>query len=338
MESNTFVVLAKAGMVLLGLSGFLLASYIWRTKRKQTVLVCPLHGNCEDVIHSEYSRFFGVPVEVLGMAYYFLITIFYFLALAIPHIISPIIAFAMLAVTLTALMFSAYLTFIQLFTLKQLCSWCLTSAGLSLALCALSILSAPIDMAGILTRYQHILLVIHGMSVVAGFGGAIVTDMLFFRFLKDLRISTAESAIMSHVSQLIWAAIAGIVLSGIGLVITAWPFILLLPKFQAKMLIVAIIITNGALLHFIIRPKLSDMFFGELKAGEPRARLIRRLAFALGAISSSSWLSAFILGSLDALPLSFPVIAGSYSAILLAAIIGSQTLEHLLARPKNSTG
>src|SRR3989344_2202919 len=60
---NLFLIAAALG-------GFALALFIFISKRKAKPIACPMDGHCDDVVRSEFSKFFGVPVEILGMLYY----------------------------------------------------------------------------------------------------------------------------------------------------------------------------------------------------------------------------------------------------------------------------
>src|SRR3989338_3405125 len=60
---NLFLIAAALG-------GFVLAFFIFISKRKAKPIACPMDGHCDDVVRSEFSKFFGVPVEILGMLYY----------------------------------------------------------------------------------------------------------------------------------------------------------------------------------------------------------------------------------------------------------------------------
>ena len=64
-------------IALLALGGLLLANYIRSTKKAPGTLICPLEGSCEEVISSKYSKLFGIPIEILGMLYYFLTFVAY---------------------------------------------------------------------------------------------------------------------------------------------------------------------------------------------------------------------------------------------------------------------
>jgi|SRR3989344_9470378 len=108
-------------IVILAIAGFALALYIHFHKRTARPLVCPIGHHCDPVIHSDYSKIFGFPVEMLGMLYYALIAVGYWLAPA--HMALQIISGA-------AFGFSLYLIGIQLFVLRMWCTWCLISAAL----------------------------------------------------------------------------------------------------------------------------------------------------------------------------------------------------------------
>jgi uncharacterized membrane protein len=117
-------------IILMGLSGFFLAFYIYHHKRKPeiTPLVCPIGHNCDAVVHSDYSRFIGIPVEILGLIYYCVVVAVYTLFLAFPFLSSPEMSVTLFGISAVAFIFSMYLVGVQSFILKQWCTWCLISA------------------------------------------------------------------------------------------------------------------------------------------------------------------------------------------------------------------
>lgn len=126
-------------MVLLGLSGFVLASFIHNKKSKKKKLVCPMRSNCETVIHSDYSKLFGIHVEVLGMLYYSFIAFAYgiYHLIYLPYILLIILSL----ISLSAVIISTYLISIQAFVIKQWCTWCIFSAMLSVSIFGLGVLA-----------------------------------------------------------------------------------------------------------------------------------------------------------------------------------------------------
>lgn len=124
---------------LLGLAGFLLASYIYRKKRAKKKLICPMRSNCDTVTHSDYSRIFGMPVEILGMAYYLIISFGYGIV-SILNLWTTPIPQVLIGLSGCAVLFSVYLISLQAFVIKQWCTWCLCSGLISLLIFALAYL------------------------------------------------------------------------------------------------------------------------------------------------------------------------------------------------------
>ena len=249
-----------------------------------------------------------------------------------PGFISLPAVFWALALTTAAFLFSLYLTFIQGFVLREWCEWCLVSAFLCAAIFILALRSIPLGLFEFLGEVHTSILVLHGLAAAVGVGAATVTDVLFFKFLKDLRISAEESDILKSVSQVIWLALAVLVVTGLALWLPDAERLNESSKFLVKMTIVAAIIVNGALLNLWIAPKLIRISFGERHAHIPgELRHIRRLAFALGAVSITSWYSAFILGSLRSIDIAFWPLLGLWAAVVAAAAAISQIADRSLA-------
>ena len=115
----------------LGIFGFLLCIHIYKKKRSPKPLVCPLKGDCDSVIKSDYSKLFGIGLEVYGLLYYGLITASYFITHVRPELHVPAFYMPLLMISTGAFLFSMYLTAVQAFKIKSWCTWCLTSAGIS---------------------------------------------------------------------------------------------------------------------------------------------------------------------------------------------------------------
>lgn len=324
---------AEVLVILLGIAGFSVALYIWNKKRMHKTLVCPLKAHCDPVINSDFSKFFGIPVELLGMAYYGLLIIAYATFLAAPHIRTVPVSFILLVITTAAFLFSVYLTFIQAVAIKQYCSWCLFSASLCTVIFLLAALTATGGLVPLLAEMRGIITAVHMLGLALGLGGATITDLFFFRFLKDFRISEHEAEIMKVLSQVIWLGLAILVISGLGLYIPQAAELNESAKFLTKMVVVGVIIINGAFLNLVISPRLVSITFRQdhmHQNGE--LRRFRRLAFALGAISFTSWYTAFILGMLRLIPVSLGLAIGIYGLLLVIAVAGSQIMERLISR------
>lgn len=121
-------ILIRITISLLGLIGFFIAKHIYYTKKQAKPLVCPIKFDCNTVVNSDYSKFFGAPVERMGMIYYSLIFLAYLLLSFIATPMPELLVLILSIYSLGAFLFSLYLIYIQLFVLKQFCSWCIASS------------------------------------------------------------------------------------------------------------------------------------------------------------------------------------------------------------------
>ena len=125
-------IVSKIIIILLGITGFGISYYIFKHKRKKKEpMICPMKFKCDDVIHSKYSKLFGLPLEYWGMLYYALIALSYLLFSFYEYAVPIEMTIAVLIATAIAFIVSIYLLYIQAFVLKQWCSWCIASAGFS---------------------------------------------------------------------------------------------------------------------------------------------------------------------------------------------------------------
>ena len=128
-------------LIFLAFIGFAIAFYIRHHKKNiKEALVCPLKANCDTVIHSDYSKFLGIPVELLGLIYYGLVAISYGLFVVLPETATSLTIFMIHLASVLAFLFSIYLTLVQAFALKNWCTWCIVSAVISASIFLISFL------------------------------------------------------------------------------------------------------------------------------------------------------------------------------------------------------
>lgn len=185
---------------------------------------------------------------------------------------------------------------------------------------------------------RNLFLLLHIVSFAIGLGGATIADIFFFKFLKDFRISEAESETLDTLSRVIWVALGVIVVSGVGLYLPNAEALNQVPKFLVKMIVVGVLIVNGIFLNLLVAPRLVKIAFHQKHFHEKNElHHIRKIAFALGAISITSWYSAFFLGFLPKnIPFNFSEILLAYFLILGVAVVGSQIFDHFFVRQKGA--
>ena len=142
---------------------------------------------------------------------------------------------------------------------------------------------------------------------------------------------------MHTLSQVIWFALALLVLTGLGLYLPEAEELNQSAGFLVKMTVVTVLFINGAFLNLLVAPKLVKISFGEKhKHQSDKLRYVRKIAFALGAVSIVSWYSVFILGMLlRKIPLDFLSLLLIYLLLLGGAIVTSQFMERIFAKRAN---
>ena len=115
---------------MLAIAGMGVAAYLTYSHYADQPIVCAGMSGCDTVENSEYSTLLDIPVGLLG-------TLFCagLLALVLARVVrlplaeewAPVAAFSM---TLAGVAFAAYLTYIELFVVEDICIWCTTFAGI----------------------------------------------------------------------------------------------------------------------------------------------------------------------------------------------------------------
>ena len=129
--------IATAVVALIGLG---IATYLTIVHYTGGSPVCAIAHGCETVQKSKYAEFLGIPVAVLGLLGYVAILVSLLRDDETSRTVTAFIAIAGLA-------FSAYLTYLELFTIHAICIWCVGSAICMLILTGLSVtrmLSSPV--------------------------------------------------------------------------------------------------------------------------------------------------------------------------------------------------
>jgi hypothetical protein len=175
--------------------------------------------------------------------------------------------------------------------------------------------------------YKPVSVILHVLSVIVGMGSALVSDIFFNIFIKDKKIQAKESYVLDMLSVIVWFSLAFIFLSGFAIFLSDPLNYFYSTKFLVKMTVVTAIIINGYLFWRLVHPALHKLNFTDKNMHHKYVRL-RKVSFALGAISLASWMSAFVLGMLGDIPFSYAQSITGYLVICFAGIIVSQIMEY----------
>lgn len=131
----------RMAAALLSLAGLFVSLYLYLYKLgKIGALVCGT-GDCEKVQLSQWSRFIGIDVALIGVVGYVVMLGVTLAALqpALAHVRWPSTALVLLAGGGVA--FAIYLTYVELFVIHAICRWCVASAVIVAAIFAAALLN-----------------------------------------------------------------------------------------------------------------------------------------------------------------------------------------------------
>lgn len=125
---------------LLCLAGLGVAGYLTYVETQAVQAICGPVGDCNTVQSSPYARLFGVlPVGVLGFMGFLAILAAWLYPRLRRDRWARYAPLPVLGMTVFGVLFSIYLTYLELFVIKAVCIWCLTSAVIMTLLLLLSL-------------------------------------------------------------------------------------------------------------------------------------------------------------------------------------------------------
>jgi uncharacterized membrane protein len=119
-----------AALAVLAIAGMGVAAYLTYSHYANQPIACAGLSGCQAVENSDYSTIIEIPVALLGTLFCAAL-----LALVLARAIRLPLAeewasMAAFSMTLAAVAFAAYLTYIELFVLEDICIWCASFAGI----------------------------------------------------------------------------------------------------------------------------------------------------------------------------------------------------------------
>ncbi len=179
--------------------------------------------------------------------------------------------------------------------------------------------------------HTQVFLTVHLIGVALGMGGATITDIVFFNFLRDYQISKKEAEVMRVLSNIIMVALGILFLSGAALFLSHPAHYASSPAFLAKAMIVLVITINGVFMHKFIAPHMIRFSFRHPVQSTHALHTMRAVAFGMGAVSFTSWYVVFFIAMLKSyLPkeVNTVQIITAYLLILSFAVLTSQILQN----------
>jgi uncharacterized membrane protein len=102
-------------------------------------------GSCETVNTSKWSRFLGLPVAAWGLLFYLDVFLIALVGTMQRFEFEPAISLVLVGEAAVGVLFSAWLTYLELGVIHAICIWCVTSA----VIVTLILLTSIADLRGV---------------------------------------------------------------------------------------------------------------------------------------------------------------------------------------------
>lgn len=135
----------RQAIALLALVGFFVALYLWLHQLGVGGELKCGAGGCDTVQASRWARLLGIPVAAYGVVGYAAILIVALAALRPAALGRRGPTLVLVALASAGMLFTLYLTYLELFVIHAICRWCVVSAVIITAiwLVALAALRGP---------------------------------------------------------------------------------------------------------------------------------------------------------------------------------------------------
>jgi uncharacterized membrane protein len=324
------------------LIGIYISFRIFKEKRS-AVMVCPLDSNCQHVLFSKYSKIIGIDIEYFGFLYYLFILIGSVSMIFIPTF-PTILKFILIVTTIAGFGFSAYLTMVQAFYIKNWCTWCLSSGLVSTLILASSGYSFHtsvmngLNIGEVLSEFLPLISLIQLIAVSVGVASITVSSLMTIKFLKDFKIDQREDRKINTVNQITWVSILLLIIVNVSVFTINPVSYLSSAQWITQLFILAVLVFNTAILDLQVQPNLIGLRLDMSSINVFKTLWLRQNAFSGTAISLVSWyiimlISFFNIGSrnrgVDSIN-DAAVLISYYISIVIVTVVVSQ-LATLLA-------
>jgi len=108
-------------------AGLIDTTYLSLKQLSGSSVVCNIYevNSCSNVLTSEYSKLFGLPLSILGFGYYF--SLFVFILIYSTGVNKKYFNI-LYAMSIFGFLFSVRLVYLQFFVIENLCFYCMLSA------------------------------------------------------------------------------------------------------------------------------------------------------------------------------------------------------------------
>ena len=135
-------------VAMLALAGIFVATYLLLYKLGMIGHLTCCIGSCETVNTSKWATFMGLPVAAWGVGFYIGMFALAMLSTGERYDGSVAMSKALAGLAATGVVFSAWLTYLELFRIHAICQWCVISAILVTVIFVVSVMDLREASAG----------------------------------------------------------------------------------------------------------------------------------------------------------------------------------------------
>jgi uncharacterized membrane protein len=130
----------RMSAALLSLIGLFISAYLYLYKIGEIGTLACGAGGCETVQQSPWSRFAGVEVALIGVLSYTVLLVLSLAALRPTLAVQRWPATLLMVLAGVGVVFTAYLTYLEIFVIHAICWWCVASAFIIIAILVAALL------------------------------------------------------------------------------------------------------------------------------------------------------------------------------------------------------
>jgi uncharacterized membrane protein len=116
-------------LLILAIIGAGITIYLIHSRLTKKKVMCK-NNTCQVVLESKYNKILGINNDILGLLYYILILVEFFL---LTNLMTNML-FYFKAISTVAFLGSVYLLYLQVVVLKKYCPYCIVSAIINLGI------------------------------------------------------------------------------------------------------------------------------------------------------------------------------------------------------------
>jgi len=276
------------------------------------------------------SRFLGLSFEWYGSVFYSVVFFSYSSSVFLSGAVLDVEwVFGLLVFSVLTTAISFYLVFDHRSLFGRFSLLNLSFAFINVLILVLVLLTSPTgDLATLIADNESVIVVAMGLALALGTGGSALMAVLFFKFLSDLVITREEYDVLSTIAQIIWTALLVVIFSAGVLFFIGGEAVMINRSVLVTILALAVITALAEVfLNLWIGPELVERSIFNRGRRVGHSTDIRRLGFALGAISVISWFSMMTVKLLRDTDIDLELLLAFYGLAVVVSVILSQVMN-----------